>query len=71
VYFWSSVTFKIKLGLILLAAINAFLLSQSVFRDARRGDAVRIETGIRLIAGSSLVFWLGAVVAGRLIAYLP
>lgn len=71
VYFWSSMTFKIKLGLILLAGLNAFILSQTVFREARRGGAMRIEPGTRLLAGSSLVFWVGAIVAGRLIAYLP
>ena len=71
VYFWDSVTFKVKLGLILLAGINAFLLSQSVFRDARLGHSARPSSGARLIAASSLVFWVGAIIAGRLIAYLP
>lgn len=71
VYFWNSVTFRVKLVLILLAGINAFILSQSVFREARAGHAVGISAGIRLVAGASLVFWVGAIVAGRLIAYLP
>jgi hypothetical protein len=71
VYFWNSVTFKIKLGLILLAGINAFILSQSVFREARAGKTIRIQPAIRLVAASSLVFWVGAIIAGRLIAYLP
>ena len=70
VYFWSSTTFKIKLVLILLAGINAFLLSQSVFREARAGGGSPGSVA-RLLAGSSLVFWVGAIVAGRLIAYLP
>lgn len=71
VHFWGSLTFRIKLGLIVLAGINAFLLSQSVFREARKGTTLRVEPGARLIAGSSLVLWGGAIVAGRLIAYLP
>jgi hypothetical protein len=71
VYFWGSITFRVKLVLIFLAGFNAFILSQSVFREARQGGAVRIEKGARLIAGSSLVFWIGAIIAGRLIAYLP
>lgn len=71
VYFWSSVTFKVKLALILLAGINAFILSQSVFREARAGQAVTVGPVIRLVAGASLVFWVGAIIAGRLIAYLP
>ena len=71
VYFWSSITFRIKLTLILLGGINAFVLGQSVFREARAGYAVPAGPGIRTVAASSLLFWFGAIAAGRLIAYLP
>lgn len=71
VYFWSSITFKVKLGLIVLAGINAFVLSQSVFRNARAGDATAPGMPAKLVAGTSLMFWVGAIIAGRLIAYLP
>lgn len=71
VYFWSSVTFRVKLVLILLAGINAFLLSQSVFREARAGGGTSPGARARWLAGSSLGFWVGAIVTGRLIAYLP
>lgn len=71
VYFWSSITFKIKLGLIVLGGINAFVLSQSVFRGARAGATAAPGAPAKLIALGSLVFWVGAIVAGRLIAYLP
>jgi len=71
VYFWSSITFRIKLTLILLGGINAFLLGQSVFREARAGGTAAAGPGMRLVAASSLLFWLGAIAAGRLIAYLP
>lgn len=71
VYFWSSLTFKIKVGLILLAGLNAFVLGQSAFRDARVGGEITSGSLVKLIAGSSLAFWIGAVIAGRLIAYLP
>jgi hypothetical protein len=42
-----------------------------VFREARAGKTIRIQPAIRLVAASSLVFWVGAIIAGRLIAYLP
>lgn len=71
VYFWGSTTFRIKLALILLAGLNAFALSQAVFREARAGTASVVHAGARALAAASLVFWLGAIVAGRLIAYLP
>lgn len=71
VTFWSSITFKVKLTLILLAGINTFVLSHSVFRPARAGGAVTVSVGAKRLAASSLVFWLGAIILGRLIAYLP
>lgn len=72
VYFFSSYTFRIKMVLILLAGMNAALLGQKVFRDAVAAEgAVPAAGGVKLIAASSLVFWLGAVIAGRLIAYTP
>jgi hypothetical protein len=71
VYFWDSITFKVKLSLIVLAGINSFLLSQSTFREARAGRAEHVSAGVRVVALTSLVFWLGAIIAGRLIAYLP
>lgn len=71
VYFWSSITFRVKLALILLGGINAFVLGQSVFRQARAGHAVAARPAVQLVAASSLLFWLGAIAAGRLIAYLP
>jgi hypothetical protein len=71
VYFWSSNTFKVKLGLIVLAGINVFVLSQSVFREARAGQVPATGGLVRFMAVSSLVFWVGAIITGRLIAYLP
>jgi hypothetical protein len=71
VTFWGSVTFKVKLTLILLAGINTFILSQSVFREARAGVVTAPGVAARRLAASSLAFWLGAIVLGRLIAYLP
>jgi hypothetical protein len=72
VYFFSSYTFRIKMVLIILGGINAALLGQRVFRDAAAGaPAPQPTAGTKSIAFLSLVFWLGAVVAGRLIAYTP
>jgi hypothetical protein len=71
VYFWSSITFRVKLTLILLGGINAFVLSQSTFREVRAGNVVQAGTGVRFVAASSLLFWFGAIAAGRLVAYLP
>ena len=72
VYFFSSYTFRIKMVLIILGGINAALLGQRVFREAAAGaPAPRPAAGTKWIAFLSLVFWFGAVCAGRLIAYTP
>jgi hypothetical protein len=72
VFFFSSYTFRIKMVLIILGGINAALLGQRVFRDAAAGAAsAPPAAGTKVIAISSLVFWFGAVCAGRLIAYTP
>ena len=69
IYFWSSYTFRIKLVLIALAGINAVLLSHRMFREPAAGGGT--DGLAKGIAAASLVFWVGAAVAGRLIAYTP
>jgi hypothetical protein len=72
VYFFESYTFRIKMVLILLGGINAALLGQRVFRDAAdAAPAAPPSASTKWIAVTSLVFWFGAVCAGRLIAYTP
>jgi hypothetical protein len=72
VYFFNSYTFRIKMVLIILGGINAALLGQRVFREAAAGAPAPPPTaGTKWIAATSLVFWVGAVCAGRLIAYAP
>ena len=72
VYFFESYTFRIKMVLIVLGGINAALLGQRVFREAAAGaPAAPPAPSTKWIAATSLVFWFGAVCAGRLIAYTP
>jgi hypothetical protein len=73
VYFFSSWTFRVKMLLVVLAGLNAAMLGQRVFRVAAGTGAVTTEptSGTKGIALLSLVFWIGAACAGRLIAYLP
>ena len=72
VYFFNSYTFRIKMVLIVLGGLNAALLGRRVFREATAGaPTVAPTAGTQWIAATSLVFWFGAVIAGRLIAYLP
>jgi hypothetical protein len=70
--FFNSYTFRIKLVLIVLGGINAALLGRRVFRAVPAGaPAIVPTTGAKWLAATSLVFWFGAICAGRLIAYTP
>lgn len=72
VYFFSSWTFRVKMLFVVLAGLNAALLGQRVFREAAAPRAApEPGVGTKAIAATSLVFWIGAACAGRLIAYLP
>jgi len=71
-HFWNSYTFRVKIALIILGGINAAILGQSVFQERPAGAPPIVPTSeAKWIAGASLVFWFGAICAGRLIAYLP
>jgi hypothetical protein len=69
--FSASYTFRLKLILIVLGGINAGLIGSKVFQSARDGAAAPPTKGVKWLAGTSLVFWFGAVICGRLIAYTP
>jgi hypothetical protein len=60
--------FYLKLTLIALALAVMQRLRKRVFNDASLGEAAMMSKG-RAFAIWSLVFWVGAVTAGRLLAY--
>ena len=69
--FYESYTFRLKIFLIILGGINAGLLGSKIFQNAPAGVPVTPTTGAKWLAGTSLVFWFGAIICGRLIAYTP
>lgn len=72
VNFFMSNTFRVKILLIVLAGINAVILGRKVFDPAYADNAEQtVTSGARAIAGSSLVFWIVAVICGRIYAYYP
>lgn len=70
--FFFSPTFRVKLLMIVLGGISAWILTHMVFRDGV-GVLDRNERALapKLVAGVTIVCWTGAIVAGRLTAYLP
>ncbi len=65
----TSPDFLIKMGFIAFALINLRLLRKHVFLDPDF-DKRPLTTEAKVLAGTSLLFWLGAIVSGRLLAYV-
>lgn len=61
--------FFIKLALIALALLAYGRIRRLVFQDAA-APAIAISAQAKALAALSLLFWTGATVAGRLMAYL-
>ena len=65
-----SVWFRVKVVLLIAAAINAWWFHRRVSKDQERWDAQeKPPLGVRLAAAMSLGVWTGVIVAGRMIAY--
>lgn len=68
-HYLDNPAFLTKLGLVAVGLANACVVrSRSGWRQVLRGGP--ITPALRLSAGLSLVAWIGAVFAGRWIAYL-
>jgi hypothetical protein len=59
--------FMTKMTLVLLGAITAGILQPAI---AKAGPGVELSGGMKAVAGLAIVFWLVAIVMGRLTAYL-
>jgi hypothetical protein len=66
--------FFIKMGLILVAVVIQRLIEKRVFPGGEVGEVGPVEapltTNVKMLALASLVCWLGAITAGRLLAYV-
>ena len=63
--------FRLKLGAIALAGVNAAMFHLYYSRSIQRWNrGIRAPVGVRAIAIFSLLFWAVAIVCGRLIAYI-
>src|SRR5262249_6123349 len=61
--------FYVKMGFIALALINLQIKRKKVFRDPFV-DKKPFTSDVKLLAVTSIVFWLGAITSGRLLAYV-
>jgi hypothetical protein len=63
--------FRLKLGLIAVAATNAAVFHRGIFRSVGGWDReVRVPGPARLAALLSLLCWTGVIACGRMLAYL-
>lgn len=69
---YNNVTFRLKMLFIAVGVVNVLLLKSVAFRGAVALDAgADAPMRVKLLAGISLAAWVGAIMAGRLAAYLP
>src|SRR5437868_4077693 len=61
----TNADFYVKMVFIALAVINVQMLRKRVFRDPLV-DKQPPSTNVKVLAVTSLIFWLGAITAGRL-----
>lgn len=62
--------FYIKLTLIGLALVNTRLIQTAMFRGPALSESSVIPQRDKRLAAMSLLLWIGAITAGRLMAYL-
>ena len=61
--------FYVKMVFIALALINLAMLRKRVFRNPDI-DKKPFPSDVRVLAALSIFFWMGAITAGRLLAYI-
>jgi hypothetical protein len=61
--------FYVKMACIALALITLRMIRRRVF-GAPQIDAQPLSTNLKVLAAASLLFWLGAITTGRLLAYV-
>jgi hypothetical protein len=61
--------FFVKMGFIVISVASVWLIRSLVFRDALATKG-QVPTIGKILAGVSIVCWMGAITAGRLTAYL-
>ena len=62
--------FYVKLAFIALAVINVQMLKREVFGQHPVSDELAQSTRVKILAVTSIIFWLGAITSGRLLAYV-
>jgi hypothetical protein len=62
--------FVVKMSLVILGAISAAMLLTALGRDSAKWSTGAVPANVRVVAVLSIVFWVTAIVTGRLTAYV-
>ena len=65
--------FYVKLAFIALAVVNVQMLKRHVFVNAANTPSENetpLPVRVRILAVTSMIFWIGAITSGRLLAYV-
>jgi hypothetical protein len=71
--FTANPDFYVKLAFIALAVINVLILKKEVLGSQSKGginDEITPSMKAKMLALTSMFFWLGAIISGRLLAYV-
>ena len=67
---YHSVWFRLKVLLLIVAAINAWVFHKKVSKNREFWDSnTKPPVGVRVTSATSLIAWAGVIVCGRMIAY--
>jgi hypothetical protein len=67
---YQNIFFRIKVAMLILSGVNAWVFHSTVYRKVFEWDLDPVPPKrARVAAGLSLALWSGIVVAGRMIAY--
>ena len=70
-YLATSVPFLLKLGCITAGMVSAFVLQSRLRSALISGQSeIHVDRATQVLAAVSLSVWVGAIIAGRLIAYI-
>ena len=71
VKFFYHPVFWIKISLITLGAVSLWMLVRALREaESAAAESTGMSASAKLVAGCSLAFWAGVIIAGRLIAYI-
>jgi hypothetical protein len=66
---WHDPVFRIKILLLVVAGLNAFIFHRFTFRSVAASDYLTLPATAKVTACISIIVWLVIIACGRLLAY--